>query len=150
MTLLFERDCLTFYCHLLQHILVHREVKTREMAAWGHAKAQSNIDATALIDANPPSAVPRATGNYVVDKSVIAGNNDIWRSSLMCTAHPSWTAFPEEGTLVVHAQLYGESLWGSTVKINAKLPSGDLEAYFLKVRCSNSVFKGGETLLACR
>lgn len=43
------------------------------------------------------------------------------------------SAFPVPGTIVVHAQDYGMSLWGKTAKVIVEIPSGEIESYFLKV-----------------
>jgi hypothetical protein len=37
------------------------------------------------------------------------------------------------GTKVLESWTYGKSTWGETAKVVAKLPSGELEYYFLKV-----------------
>lgn len=42
-------------------------------------------------------------------------------------------AFPIQNTKIVQALKYGESLWGKTAKVVVKLPTGELEDYFLKV-----------------
>lgn len=43
------------------------------------------------------------------------------------------TAFPIQGTKLVHAVKYAESLCGRTAKVVVELPDGRIECYFLKV-----------------
>jgi len=41
--------------------------------------------------------------------------------------------FPIQGTTVLQAQHYGESLWKRTVKLKVELPSGERDIYFVKI-----------------
>ncbi|KAI9690718.1 MAG: hypothetical protein M1820_009870 [Bogoriella megaspora] len=73
-------------------------------------EAQQKLEATPTTLIEPPTA----SGSYQVDDSVV-------------------NAFPIVGTRLIQAFNYGESLWGKTAKLIVKLPSGEINAYFLKV-----------------
>ncbi|KAL8880338.1 MAG: hypothetical protein Q9198_002233 [Flavoplaca austrocitrina] len=76
----------------------------------GISEAQQRVEQTPSDLIDPPIA----TRAYQVDENVIK-------------------SFPVEGTTVVHALSYGESLWGKTGKVIVQLPDGDIQNYFLKV-----------------
>ncbi|OIW35513.1 putative Ketosamine-3-kinase [Coniochaeta ligniaria NRRL 30616] len=61
----------------------------------------------------PPFKGPRIGGNFEVDDNVLA-------------------ALPIPGTEVLHANTYGNSLWGRTAKIVCRAPDGKTVSYFHK------------------
>ncbi|KAK4169569.1 hypothetical protein QBC43DRAFT_284026 [Cladorrhinum sp. PSN259] len=42
-------------------------------------------------------------------------------------------ALPIAGSTLIDAQLFGESLWGKTARVIARLPNGTIHSYFIKV-----------------
>jgi protein-ribulosamine 3-kinase len=75
--------------------------------------------------------MPSTGGTYELDQNVITGmSTNSHDQTLQLTLTP---AFPIPGTEIVQALEYGTSLWGKTAKVSVRLPSGEMQHYFLKV-----------------
>lgn len=82
------------------------------------------------------ASTPQNTDTLILDKSVTSCRS--WHSPLVPHHLALFTtlpllALPVPGSEVIDAFTFGESLWGKTARIIARLPSGEAENYFLKV-----------------
>ncbi|KAK4238883.1 Fructosamine kinase-domain-containing protein [Achaetomium macrosporum] len=85
-------------------------IDTVEPIRIGIGRTQAEIEQTPT----GPLPHPVVQGPFEVDENVVK-------------------AFPVPGSTLVDAVGYGQSLWGNTAKVIARLPDGSLENYFLKV-----------------
>ncbi len=111
-------------------------LRPRPFEGENGSRASSPNRLAAKGDSTPIETKPIS---FEVDENVIAGNffMNCPKSLLFGSIHISnvhSAAFPDKGAELISAGKSGESLWGATACLQVRLPSGEIDNYFLKVR----------------